>query len=49
MNIVHVVMNVYDYINVYEELLPYPNVHHPVRLFGSPLLPLLLLLGEHTC
>ena len=46
MDIVHVVMNVHGYINVYQGFLPYPNAHHPVRLFGSP--PPLLLLGKHT-
>ena len=28
MDIFHVVTNVHEYINVYQELLPYPNVHH---------------------
>ena len=45
MDIVHVIMNVHGYINVYQEFLPYPSVHHLVGLLGSPL-PLLLL-GEH--
>ena len=38
MDIVHVVMNIQEYINVYQESLPYPSIHHPARLLGSPLL-----------
>ena len=28
MDIVHVVMNVHEYINLCQGFLPYPNVHH---------------------
>ena len=58
MDIVHVVMNVHEYINVCQGFLPYPNEHHQVRQFESPL-PLLLLMhsrctwkvvtGRHLC
>ena len=46
MDIVCVVMNFHEYIDVCQGFSPYPNVHHPAGLFGSPL-PLLhlLLLG----
>ena len=48
MDMVHGVTNVHEYIIVYQQFLPYPNVHHLVGWFGSPLLLLLLLLlGEH--
>ena len=41
-DIVHVVLSVHVCTNVCLEFLLYPNVHHLVGLFGSPLL---LLLG----
>ena len=44
MDIVHMVINVHEHINVYQEFLPYPTVHHLAGWFGSPLL---LLIGEH--
>ena len=44
MDIVHVVMNVHGYIDVCQGFPLYPNVHHQVGLFESPLL-LLLFLG----
>ena len=46
MDIVHVVRNVHECIMVYWESPPFPNVHHRVVLFVSPLL--LLCLGWHT-
>ena len=46
MDIIHLVMNVHEYINICQGFLPYPNVHQQVGLFGNPLpLPLLMLLG----
>ena len=45
MDIVHAVMNVHVYINVYQEFLSYSNVHHLGRLLKNLLL--LCLLGGH--
>ena len=43
MDIVHVVMNVHEYMKTCQRFPLYPNVRHQVGLFGSPrLLPLLL-------
>ena len=42
MDIVHAVMSVHVYINVYQEFFPYCNGHLPRRLFENPL-PLLHL------
>ena len=43
MDIVHVVMNVHEYINVCQGFLPYFNFHPQAVWFGNPL-PCLLLL-----